>query len=795
MMKVILRTLLLTLILCGAFITFMLTPLGLRFGIAITSAFLPGKLSIQKISGVLIGPLTIDHLRYQNKTDTIEMGQLYFNWNVSKLFENKLDVDTLTINHLHVTSETEFTPHHWPMRIMQHITTWLPLTIHHAQITDIIFQNMPQHTLTRISQMTLQSVLTKQYWNVDFSAAIQEPHQINTIFQLNGTPQNYQIRFDITGNNTQWNLVGHGSQQNILFSTQKNKLLGGSLDAALKINLQPTIQWRGTLHAHALSDRLRDIQLKSTGDIMQHTLSAKMNIAKQRIQFHLNGSLKNQRWQGTLNQLTLQTKKLLSWYLQNPATITAAQKQFQITPLCLTTNTADHICLQANWIHQKLAAKLKINISHFGWIRDFTKYIQIPHGHVVADFAATGNLANPTVSGKLNLQNGSLIFPRLNVALEKISASLSSIGKSLHFTAQAFSNNKPLQIKGAVDLAQSGLHAQFSVTGQDINIANTEEYVVFITPNLNIAVKNQDVFFTGEIAVPRATIQLNDYQPIITLPTHDIIYVGQVIPPPQPFWTAHVDVMMLLGDQIHVKAAGFDTYLNGKVRVTQKQSELFGTGQIALQHGVYNVYGQKLTVSSGSYLDYTDSLLDNPSLNLKASRVIHSMNRFSSEGDFTVGISLRGTVRTPQISFFSDRGRLSQADILSYILLGYDTSSSAGGNTDLLLRAVSAVNITSQGLLGKQNIATQIQAGLGLSELGVESDTTVDALGNPLDRQSAFVVGKNITRRLYMRYSVGLLTPVNVFELGYLLNKNWAVQSDSSSLGNGADVLYTISKD
>lgn len=138
---------------------------------------------------------------------------------------------------------------------------------------------------------------------------------------------------------------------------------------------------------------------------------------------------------------------------------------------------------------------------------------------------------------------------------------------------------------------------------------------------------------------------------------------------------------------------------------------------------------------------------------------------------------------------------MSQANILSYLLLGYSNSSSTAGNTDLLIRALGAIDLKSQGLLGKENIASQIKSGLGLNELGVESETTVDALGNPLDKQSAFVVGKSLSRHFYVRYSFGLLTPVNVFELRYLFNENWAIQTDSSSLGNGADILYTISTD
>ena len=47
----------------------------------------------------------------------------------------------------------------------------------------------------------------------------------------------------------------------------------------------------------------------------------------------------------------------------------------------------------------------------------------------------------------------------------------------------------------------------------------------------------------------------------------------------------------------------------------------------------------------------------------------------------------------------------------------------------------------------------------------------MNAVGMPVDRQTAFVVGKRLTKNIYVRYSVGLgqgpgpFIPVNIFLL------------------------------
>ena len=346
--------------------------------------------------------------------------------------------------------------------------------------------------------------------------------------------------------------------------------------------------------------------------------------------------------------------------------------------------------------------------------------------------------------------------------------------------------------------------ANAALTMNNAMVMNTDQYVIYTTTNLIANIKNNNIFLTGKIHIPNAVISPNDFHATITLPDNDIVYTNKERVKSEPFWQMHMNVLGTVGNNVQLHAFGIHAQLGGTINLTQQPDhELFGTGAITVRHGKYKVYGQTLIIEPRSSLIFTDSLLNNPGLNLKATKTVKTINSFNSIGvsDYSqrkimVGIEMHGTIKEPKIAFFSNRSSLSQSDILSYLLLGYSNESNTPGNTDLLLRGLAAINISSQGLMGKENIASQIQSGLGLSEMGVESETTSDVLGNPLNRQSAFVVGKHLTKKLYVRYSIGLLDPVDVFEIRYLLNDNWFLQGDSSTLGNdvGADIFYTIQK-
>jgi translocation and assembly module TamB len=466
----------------------------------------------------------------------------------------------------------------------------------------------------------------------------------------------------------------------------------------------------------------------------------------------------------------------------------------------LSSPQAGNLCLHAKWDDKKIVGNIDLHITRFGFLKAWSKDFDITGGQLLANLKLGGAINQPSVTGSINLNQGSIVIPKANLTLNNISASITHDQNQLDFKAQAYSHNQPIHLQGSLHLAQSDVVGQATLTSNNALIIDTDQFKAFASANLNATMKNAAIFITGTIHIPTANIKPNDFQAATTLPDNDIVYTGVIIHPPESMWSIHSNVLVTMGNHVHLHVTGIDAMLGGQVQITREpRHEYFGTGSIFVRNGIYKVYGQTLTIAPNSSMNFENSLLNNPSLNLKASKIVHAVTSTElssfSERKLTVGIELRGTIKMPKITFFSNRD-LPQTDILSYLLLGYASSSDAPGNTDLLLRALAAVDITSQGLLGKENIAEQLQSSLGLSEMGVESETTTDTLGNPLNQQSAFVVGKHLTKKLYVRYSIGILDPVNVVELRYLLSKRWMVQMDSSTLGNdtGADVLYRIEK-
>lgn len=604
-------------------------------------------------------------------------------------------------------------------------------------------------------------------------------------------------------------IAAHNTQWHIQWGLQVSSLSHWITDAHGAFKSQGTVSgdllnphFNIQLEGHYQKQKINitDAKITLVGNLKKHSLHAAIILPTEKLNVHLEGHLNKAEWEGSLQQFTAIMHGGSTWTLQKPTPIKASPDSITFSTLCLQQNHTGNVCIAGKILNQKIDGVAKINLHHLNSLTRIAPGIQISAGQLISNLQILGTLSQPSVTGSVNFNQGQITIPSINITLNNIHATLVGTNNAINFQAQALSKNQPIDAKGSVDLSNPSIPVTMTLTTHNLLFINTNEYTGYGTANLalNASLASKKITVTGTIIIPKGTIQPDDYQVTKTLPSSDIVYVGSKAPKQKSPWEILYDITATLGHQVHIVVAGFDAHIKGTLQLLQQPNQdLYATGEVFIDNGIYSVYGQTLKIQPNSYITYTHSLLNNPALSIQASKTISDVSNLGISGfsqhKMIVGIGMHGSVQSPKITFFSSDGNLSQADILSYIMLGYATArSNTPGNTDFLLRALAAVNVTSQGLLGKQNLATQIQNGLGLSEMGVESETTVDALGNPLNRQSAFVVGKSLSRNFYARYSFGLLDAVNVFQLKYILNRHWAVQTDSSSLGNGGDVLYTI---
>ncbi|OEH45243.1 Translocation and assembly module TamB [Legionella parisiensis] len=157
-----------------------------------------------------------------------------------------------------------------------------------------------------------------------------------------------------------------------------------------------------------------------------------------------------------------------------------------------------------------------------------------------------------------------------------------------------------------------------------------------------------------------------------------------------------------------------------------------------------------------------------------------------------LGVEVTGRLARPKIQLFSVPATFSQADILSLLVLGRPANQADKAGGQLLLAALSSMNLGSD--TNSLRLLEQLKQTAGI-DFNIQTNTNYNQITNTTRDTTSFMVGKSLSKRLYLSYSIGLSqTDTNMLTLRYLLNKFFSIQVSNSDTSSAIDFLYTSNK-
>jgi len=739
------------------------TTAGLHITLDLVKKFIPGNLTIENAQGRLIGPLMLNNVTYTDSDIHISVKSFSLNWKPGDLLQNKLHIIDLSINNANVQlnkvrkSETSrsslFLPSH--------------LIIQQLHITKSQFSTSPNATPIVIQSFTLQyrhnaikslnakitagkatftaiGALSKRW---DFKWQADVPNMIRSKGTITGAANNPQIT--ATASIERQNLTTN-IDINANLHTAINKPITGKI----------TTQIKHTVIRYKYQDQIKHIQLTSgtiVSDLSAHHFNSQLSFIIDKfgeIGGHIN--LPNVK----LNNLSMK---------------------------------------------QSIKGQLSWRSNNLNLLQTFLPQAERIHGQLNASASIKGTIEKPSITFSGTLSQGQVFIPQLNLTLNQIQLTVRTDNHDLHYSGSVNSGAGKLSLIGETKLNQSGFPSEMTLKGNNLLVANTDETKVFASPDLNIKYQNNTLDINGSVFIPTANINIQNYSDTETLPEGDIVFVNQPKKEIKRQLQIRSHVTVVIGNKVNIAYQGVKGELKGKVTIQDKPSTpTTATGQLRLVNAKYKAYGQELTIKQGN-LNFAGGPIDNPSITLRASRTIQtatSTGPLSFSGEtIEVGVSVVGNIKTPKITLFSSPAGISQADILSYLVLGQplstikwngykDDKTKKDDETKLLLSAATALNLTGGGALG--HVTDKIKSTLGLSEFGLENQQMTK--GDQTLQNTALVLGKFLSPRLYVSYSIGLFEKVNTFRARYNFNKQLSIQTETSSQGNGVDLLYSIER-
>jgi len=412
--------------------------------------------------------------------------------------------------------------------------------------------------------------------------------------------------------------------------------------------------------------------------------------------------------------------------------------------------------------------QLQMATGELGFITLYVPDIDRASGHFDANLSFEGTLGRPRASGVVKLSRAELDFYQMNLAMRALEMEARIVSNNLEFSANGKAGAGTLASSGKIEWRDGEPYGDIRLSGENLRLVDVPEARIDASPDLNFHVEAHDIRVEGEVKVPLARIRPADLTNAV-LPSADEVLVGPTEKIEKDPFRVTSRITMTLGDRVTIETYGLSGHVTGSITETTLPDEpTRATGELQVKDGQYVALARKLDIERGRLI-FNDRLLVDPAVDIRA------VKEFP---DIKAGVNVRGTLREPRLSFFSEPS-VPQSQIVSLLLAGGSLQSAQEQGRAGTPGARQEVAGQAAALL-----AAQLGTKIGLPDISVESD---------LSNETSLVLGKYLSPRLYVSYGISLTESINTIKMRYTLDDRWTVKTEAGK-ERSADLVYTIEK-
>lgn len=780
----------LTLTLCFGLFVFglylLFTAHGGQLLLSIVSEVSPYRIEYQQFSGYLARQAHFEGLKLSGPTIQVEANHLSARW--------------ILVDLLHATKTVQFLEaeglklHYHGKKIASNSAQVLlpfPFVVEDLTLKDAHFTiNDDQHSVTYLQ---LKQAVSAN-WN-----ALKEIHYRGSLGQfdaiLNTSLQaNWDLHFNDAPFFKTYLQGAVNSKGHILLPKRKWRDPNNEIDITLTGD-------QARFEGHAL----QAFKLTLNGTLANHYADLTGKINKIPFTTQVKGKLTATQWHGRIDAFDLhhplyEALNSLSgtldfdWSTENiltKAELLFGKKQSLHADLQIKKNGS-----------HKIKGNIQVDVKQLKSLAAFFPELKRLQGSATATFTLSGILKKIKYSGDLLLSDLKIKTPFLKkqANIQQLRLVISE-KQNITLTGQGMIGEGVFQLTGNGSLKRPDPQLNIHLKGEQLLLSDTPEYYIVANPDLTLSLQNTGIKLEGNIFIPHAVIK-SFKNPNAAITSDDVVLVSKKVTTPAKglrYSFANqlkTNIHILLGDNISYEGYGIKTKAQGQINIKQSPGQpAKAKGKITLVKGKYRAYGKRFDLSHGELL-FTGGVIENPTLNIQAERKVKanpSVKSFHAHDTIKVGVRFIGPLKNAHIEFYSSPS-LSTADIISYLVVGQPQSKMNESQAAILFEALSQLTLFSGNK--RSDVQLSLAEQLKLDQFGfAKKDNgllTSPATGKSAFEDTVFVLGKQLSDRLYLHYSIGLMDSSNNFGLRYFVNKNITLEASTGSDGSSADLLLTF---
>jgi translocation and assembly module TamB len=366
-------------------------------------------------------------------------------------------------------------------------------------------------------------------------------------------------------------------------------------------------------------------------------------------------------------------------------------------------------------------------------VESFTPKVRRAGGRFTANVDAAGRVGSPQLSGSVSIVGGAATLPDAGIRLDQVTADIVTNGDTVHIRRlSAHSGDEPndlLLITGRVtDALTNNPSFNIEIDAREFNMVDTRRLATLwiSTPQpLRLTGSWERSLLQGTVLVDRGVIYMPEQsdKQLITLQLADLAGAGldtsvarrlRLMPTAPSSLVSGLTVQgvrVAMGPNVRIQSAEsreMNIQLGGALEVDVARGsdgnppQLVLNGELLTERGTYllNIGGvvqRTFTIESGT-LRFFDDADFNPLLDIRAVYAVPQVRAvYGGRNDVRIGVRIGGTLGQPSLSLYSaDSLRLSQSDLISYLVLGRP-SFEIGGTPQQNASQLSAILLSTAG--------------------------------------------------------------------------------------------------
>jgi|GEM_PF-4384824 len=419
--------------------------------------------------------------------------------------------------------------------------------------------------------------------------------------------------------------------------------------------------------------------------------------------------------------------------------------------------------------NENINGKIEFKLNNLNFIDALSSKFSRVNGQLESSIKLQGKINNPSFLSETYLSEVRATIPNLGIKIYPLNMRIvnnkqnkfyfEGYGKEKNgkgdFNFEGFLQSKNGLIENKLYFKASELEF-IDINGK--NLTASSELELEYTP------QKKELNIVGNVDVEKGKIEFKP-RPHQIVKSEDVVFVDDN--PTTSEKKIAIKPNIYLNINNHVRFIGFNlnTAINGKLNITQENGALIGDGYISLKKGAFNLPGQTLYIEQGRLIYPAGTLLTNPCLDIKMSKITSADKHLNNQGIF-----IQGTTDSPII-----------------------TENGISGGSD---KAIAQVIAAGSGMMLPEDL-TKI---LSFSEISIveegadEPDFFSDQIGDSFKNKN-ILVGKQLGRHFYVQYQRSLKEAKDSISLKWNLGQYLTLGVEHGTEGKGADVSFSIESD